>query len=93
MGNVSFFETIMGRKYYESTIPSLVRQFERIAENIERVGDGLIRIAKALEHAPSKDLERIADALEAQEPVKPTVKSCPMTLCEDPCCPIHGDDK
>ena len=55
MGNVSFFETIMGRKYYESTIPSLVRQSERIVESIERVADGLIRIAKALEaQAPDK---------------------------------------
>jgi hypothetical protein len=32
-----FHATAMGRRYYESTVPGLVRQLERIADALERL--------------------------------------------------------
>ena len=33
---IEFFKTPMGRKYYEGTLPELVRQIERLAEAVEK---------------------------------------------------------
>ena len=32
-----FYETRMGRTYFEHTVPELVRQLERLNENMERI--------------------------------------------------------
>lgn len=35
--SIKFFQTMMGRKYYESTMPSLIRELERLNTNIEKL--------------------------------------------------------
>ena len=35
MSGPSFFQTLMGRVYYEGTLPRLVRALERIADALE----------------------------------------------------------
>jgi hypothetical protein len=42
-----FFQTPMGRRYYEHTVPELAKQLERVADALEAL---LVRLAK-------KDLE------------------------------------
>ena len=32
-----FFQTRMGRTYFEHTVPELVRQLERLNDNLERI--------------------------------------------------------
>ena len=34
-----FFETRMGHRFYESTLPELVRQVSRLADALERMND------------------------------------------------------
>ena len=35
MSGPSFFQTLMGRSYYEGTLPRIARALERIAEALE----------------------------------------------------------
>ncbi len=35
--SVEFFQTRMGRQFYEHTMPELVRQLERLSEMLERL--------------------------------------------------------
>lgn len=37
MSDVPFYLTVMGRRFYESTAPSLVRELSRLNENLERL--------------------------------------------------------
>ena len=34
--SIKFFQTIMGRRFYESTIPQLIIQLERLNDNLEK---------------------------------------------------------
>ncbi|MDB2481829.1 hypothetical protein N9W84_01540 [bacterium] len=34
---IKFFQTIMGRKFYEGTLPHLIRQLERLNDNLEKI--------------------------------------------------------
>lgn len=36
MAGPDFFQTLMGRQFYEGTMPRLVRQLERLNENLEK---------------------------------------------------------
>lgn len=45
-----FFQTIMGRKFYDSDVPSILRALERIASALERNG----------EHMAAREREDIA---------------------------------
>jgi hypothetical protein len=45
-----FFQTPMGRRFYEHTVPELAKQLERVADGLEAL---LVRLAK-------RDLEREA---------------------------------
>lgn len=56
-----FFLTVMGRRYYEHTMPELVRQLERLNENIAR-------LAEATEHNTKPDGEPNRDEEEAPHP-------------------------
>ena len=51
-----FFRTQMGHRFYESTMPSLVRELVRLNENLERL---------------AKLLERPAPDAPAHEPTQP----------------------
>ena len=51
-----FFRTQMGHRFYESTMPSLVRELARLNENLERL---------------AKLLERPAPDATAHEPTQP----------------------
>ncbi|NOJ81592.1 hypothetical protein [Myxococcus xanthus] len=37
MSGPSFFQTYMGKRFYESTMPQLVRQLTRLNDNLERL--------------------------------------------------------
>ena len=37
MSETPFFKTRMGQRYYEHTLPELVRQLERLNQNFERL--------------------------------------------------------
>ena len=41
MTDVPFHLTLMGRRYYEATLPALVAAIERLNENIERIASGI----------------------------------------------------
>jgi chaperonin cofactor prefoldin len=38
-----FFQTPMGRRFYEHTVPELVKQIERVAEALEAILDRLAK--------------------------------------------------
>ena len=38
-----FFETRMGHRFYEHTLPELVRQVSRLADALERIADSQVR--------------------------------------------------
>ena len=47
-----FFQTPMGRRFYEHTVPELVKQIERVAEALEAI---LAKVAKKeLEQEPKR---------------------------------------
>ena len=37
MSELPFYVTVMGRRFYEGTVPELVRQLTRIADALERL--------------------------------------------------------
>ena len=37
MSGISFHDTVMGRRFFEHTVPELVRQLARIADLLERL--------------------------------------------------------
>ena len=39
MSGPSFFQTIMGRQFYDGTMPKMVKAAERIATGLERIAD------------------------------------------------------
>lgn len=41
MSDIDFHRTIMGRRYYESTLPELVKQVARLADVLERIVERL----------------------------------------------------
>ena len=36
-----FFQTVMGRKFFEGVVPSLISQLKKLNENLERIADAL----------------------------------------------------
>jgi hypothetical protein len=42
---IRFFETIMGRRFFEGTIPSLLDEFVRLNDNLERLNNNLEEIS------------------------------------------------
>lgn len=37
MSDVPFYRTLMGQRFYEATVPSLVRELGRLNQNLERI--------------------------------------------------------
>ena len=60
MSGPKFFQTGMGRQFYEGTLPRLVQQATRIADGIERLTSGVERLSSALEGAVSRSGETSA---------------------------------
>ncbi len=54
-----FFRTQMGHRFYESTMPSLVRELARLNQNLER----LVALAEKQEAKPAEPVP-VATALE-----------------------------
>ena len=81
-----FFQTIMGRKFYEADVPRALKALERIAGALER-------LAQERERTQDRAVEREANAAFACDCGKP---DCPdkdgkeraQMLCES-----HGDDE
>ena len=51
MSGPAFFQTLMGRQFYESTLPKFVKEVGRVATAIER-------LAAALETAAHNDMTK-----------------------------------
>ena len=41
MSDIEFFRTVMGQRFYEGTMPSLVRELVRLNANLARLNDAL----------------------------------------------------
>ena len=55
MSEPQFFQTGMGRKYYEHTLPELVRQIARLNDNLDRLVALLDDRRKAAGDAPAAE--------------------------------------
>lgn len=51
---IEFFQTMMGKRYYEHTLPELVKQLTRLNTNLETI---LARLGPA-PSAPTKDQDQ-----------------------------------
>lgn len=60
--SVEFFQTVMGRKFYERDIPQLIKQLEKIGAELERSND-----LKEGHNVPA-ELKRLADEIAEVEP-------------------------
>lgn len=47
MSDIQFFQTAMGRKFFEHTVPALVRELVRLNENVERLTAAIESAASA----------------------------------------------
>jgi len=47
-----FYETRAGMRFYESTVPALVRELQRLNENLERLIDKQPQPKTEIEHDP-----------------------------------------
>ena len=75
MGNgPEFFQTIMGRKFYEADVPRALRALERIADALER-------FAEVAEHIAA---EEYPVEVEEEESIEP--KCGEQVCCDDPDC-------
>lgn len=56
MSHVPFYQTRDGRRFYESTVPDLVRQLEQLNTNIARIADLLERraVTDGQGHGPAR---------------------------------------
>lgn len=50
-----FFQTIMGRTFYEGTVPALVRQLEKLNANLEKSGIGDTMTADQLANSDTRE--------------------------------------
>ena len=50
MSDINFFRTVMGQRFYEATMPSLVRELARLNGNLEK----LVEVLDRKEHQPNK---------------------------------------
>ncbi|EAU67355.1 hypothetical protein [Stigmatella aurantiaca] len=64
MSGPDFFQTHMGQRFYESTMPQLVRELKRLNDNVER----LVAVAEQL--ATSKEAPRVEPAPSKTEEVE-----------------------
>lgn len=49
MSEIPFYQTRMGRTYYESTLPNLVREIHQLSENLANAVEMLEEFAAAAE--------------------------------------------
>lgn len=47
MSEVPFHLTLMGRRFYEATMPALVEAIERLNRNLERLGAAVVQPTNA----------------------------------------------
>ena len=79
MGNgPEFFQTIMGKKFYEADVPRALRALERIADALERCVD-------VAEHIAAEQYP-----VEIEEPESIEQKNGEQICCDDPECPEPG---
>jgi hypothetical protein len=57
MSEVPFYQTRMGRVYYEVTLPSLVQQLSRIGDLLQRLVDAADHVEKPEVDVPSRGSE------------------------------------
>jgi len=44
MGDIQFFQTVMGRTYYEYTLPELVKALNRLVKVLEQINEKLDKL-------------------------------------------------
>ena len=62
-----FFQTAMGRRYYENTMPELVRQIDRLNDNLERHMERAAEIGDGEERGSSSEGAGVPSRSEAPE--------------------------
>lgn len=68
-----FFQTIMGRKFFDADVPRAIRALEQIADALEQIGE-------ALQHIAAEEYP-----VEVPESIEPKVGE--QICCDDPDCP------
>jgi hypothetical protein len=58
MSDVPFYRTQMGHRFYESTVPSLVRELARLSDNLERLLKIVEHDARAQGQRPEPDVRK-----------------------------------
>lgn len=69
MSDVPFHLTRMGMRFYESTVPALVRELQRLNENLERLAD--LRVQAGSQSQPQQETENDAEDSRTQDPQPP----------------------
>lgn len=84
MGNgPEFFQTVMGRKFYEADVPRALKALERIADALERIVDVAEHIAAEQYPVELEEEESIPS-----EP-EPEPKTGEQVCCDEPECPAR----
>ena len=60
MTEIPFHATPMGARYFESTVPALVRELQRLNANLERLADLQVRVGDQ-QQPQDKETERDED--------------------------------
>ncbi|ATB46357.1 hypothetical protein [Corallococcus macrosporus] len=63
MSGPAFFQTYMGQRFYESTMPNFVRELKRLNDNVER----LVAVAEQLAGRDPSSVKPVAPTPEDSE--------------------------
>jgi len=68
MAGVDFFQTRMGQRFYEATMPKIADQFERLNTNLEALVTELRRSNRSATEAPGHAASLASDATSTEKP-------------------------
>ena len=69
MSEVPFHMTRMGMRFYESTVPALVRELQRLNENLERLA--VLHLQNGSQPQPQKGTEDDPEDRRTEDPQPP----------------------
>jgi len=79
MSQIEFYQTMMGRKFYEGHIPSLVDSLKRIADSLEKLSNPLVEMNTA-----GVKSGRFSSTISNQSnPPRDDVSDASFRLCEE----------
>jgi len=68
MAGVDFFQTRMGQRFYEATMPKIADQLERLNTNLEALVAELSRSPRSATETPSHAASPASDATSIEKP-------------------------